>query len=233
MSILAADLQAQTTVSVTSSRDNSIYEENTGNSNGTGDLFFGRTNGGNLRRSLILFDIAAAIPAGATITDVSFDYNVLAPGNRPDSNVSFHRALADWGEGGSLSAGGQGVAAQANDATWAQSFFGSTNWTNAGGDFDATASDSFLIGSAGAASAQLTGLVDDVQSFLDNPGNNFGWFLLGDEINNQSARRISSRESASGQPTLQITFTAVPEPSSALVSVFGLALVALRRRRAQ
>lgn len=197
---------AQTTVSITPSRDNSIYEEST-NSNGIGDVFIGNNAGGNARRGLLFYDIASSVPVGSIITGVQFDYFVVAPSGRPASLVNFHRSLADWGEAGS-SGRGQGGPAQTNDATWQHAFFSGTNWATAGGDFVAAPSDSFLIGSFGAATEVLPGLTNDVQFFLDNPTSNFGWFLIGDETTNASARRILSREDTSGQPTLQVTFTA-------------------------
>jgi len=49
--------------------------------------------------------------------------------------------------------------------------------------------------------------VDDVQRWVVNPASNFGWTLLGDELNIQNARRLDSRENSSTQPMLLIDFT--------------------------
>ena len=67
-------------VSIGASKDNTMFEANTGKSNGAGSYFFaGRTginNGGLLHRALIAFDIAGNIPAGATIDSVSLSLNL-------------------------------------------------------------------------------------------------------------------------------------------------------------
>jgi hypothetical protein len=51
-------------------------------------------------------------------------------------------------------------------------------------------------------------MVTDVQSWVDNPGTNFGWLLKGAESTSCSARIFNSSESsASKRPKLTITFT--------------------------
>src|SRR5512138_1978 len=63
------------TVTLTTSKDNTLYESATGAlSNGAGAHFFaGRTgtnSGGKIRRGVIAFDVAANVPPGSTITNV-------------------------------------------------------------------------------------------------------------------------------------------------------------------
>ena len=62
-------------VTVVSDLDNTMYSENGGLSNGAGThIFAGKTKGllGTLlRRGLISFDIAGAVPAGSTINSVT------------------------------------------------------------------------------------------------------------------------------------------------------------------
>ena len=55
--------------------DTTLYESVDGNaSNGAGVFSFaGRTNRGELRRALVAFDVAAAVPTGATITSVQLN----------------------------------------------------------------------------------------------------------------------------------------------------------------
>ena len=95
-------------------------------------------------------------------------------------------------------------------------------WTSSGGDFRG-ASDSSSIGESGASwtSAQMTA---DVQDWLDNPTNNFGWIIVGNEGTQQTAMRIGSREGSSG-PTLQINFTPAgggePENQTITFGVLG------------
>ena len=54
-------------------------------------------------------------------------------------------------------------------------------------------------------------MVADVQSWLDNPANNFGWLVLGDESAVLTAKRFDTRESAI-PPVLTIQYTA-PTPT--------------------
>ena len=56
-------------------------------------------------------------------------------------------------------------------------------------------------------------MTSDVQDWLDNPSANFGWLLLGNEGEAQTARRFDSRQNPDTKlrPMLQIEF----EPASA------------------
>ena len=104
-------LSAQTTVTISASADNTMYQNPTGNSNAIGQNIFSGNNGqvpsGSPRRGLIKFDIAAALPAGALITNVVLRLNCNVSRAIPD-NVSLHKVLADWGEGTSNAGGGSG-----------------------------------------------------------------------------------------------------------------------------
>ena len=52
-------------------------------------------------------------------------------------------------------------------------------------------------------------MIADVQAWLDNPANNFGWLVLGDETAIGTAKRFDTRESAS-PPMLAIQY--IPGP---------------------
>ncbi|MBX3359231.1 MAG: DNRLRE domain-containing protein [Phycisphaeraceae bacterium] len=226
-------------VSITASRDNTLYEDFFGTlSNGQGEyLFSGRTlqSKNSLRRALVRFDVAAAVPAGSTITGVTLRMT-MSRGISDASAVTLHRVLADWGEGGSdaLDEEGNGAAAQEGDATWDYRFYATQTWTNRGGDFVDTLSAMAIIGGIGDyewASTALT--VADVQGWLDAPSGNFGWVLVGDEQGTPStAKRFNSRENAdvSSRPRIIVEYTPVPAPGAAWV-IAGAATIALRRRR--
>lgn len=224
------------TVAIQSSRDTSIFEES-GNSNGAGGgVFIGNNRSGNARRGLVFFDIAGAVPAGATIEGVSLSYSVAAPSGRSFSatSLSIHRALLDWGEAGS-SGVGRGAPAEAGDATWQQASFDAIDWANAGGDFVDVASESLSVSATGMSTANLNGLIADLQLFLDSPNLNFGFFLIGDESSNQTAVTLGSREATdvADRPWLTISYSgvAVPEPSSMLMLVVVGGFLGLGQRR--
>ena len=82
-------------------RDNTLYQENAGNSNGAGYLFAGEQGGGSVRRALLRFDVAGAVPAGAQVAQVELNLHVSRAGFADPLPASLHRALADWGEAGS------------------------------------------------------------------------------------------------------------------------------------
>jgi len=198
----------QTTITFQAEMDNTIFAENGNVSGGMStNLFVGRTQGGNgttLRRALISFDISS-IPAGATV--MSANLRVSGTNGGPNT-VSVHRLSADWGESNS-SGSGQGGPASTGDATWTHRFFGAggSTWTNLGGDFILTPSSDASVLNGSNTTFATSGMTSDVQSWVDNPGSNFGWILIGQEDVSGSAVRIGSRES-SNAPELSVTYSA-------------------------
>ncbi len=215
-------------------KDNTLYFDADGLlSNGAGDyLFAGSTSGFGPRRGLLAFDVAAGIPAGATINSVSLTLHV-SRAQFNTSTVTLHPVLADWGEGASDAGepGGAGTTAEPGDATWRHTFYNTSFWTNPGGDFSAAASGSTSITDVGFYTWSSTpAMVADVQAWLDNPANNFGWLLLGDEIGFQTAKRFDSRGNIDTglRPVLSISYT-IPEPATLALLTFGLAAWTRRR----
>jgi len=207
-------------VEIPASKDNTLFEDVAGSlSNGAGPaMFAGETNIGSLRRALVAFDVAGSVPAGATIHGVSLRLTMSMTLFGPH-DVSFHRTLADWGEGtsssgGGLGGGGAGAAATAGDATWIHTFSPASFWASAGGDFTAAASATrafnFLPTPPYTVFIATSGLAADVQFWLDNPGQNFGWLLKGDESQFGTAKRFETRESATPafRPALFVCYTA-------------------------
>ena len=225
------------TIMLAASKDNTLFNDDKGIvSNGTGNLFVGRTGGqgpGPLR-ALLAFHIASEIPLGSTITDVSLTLTVLQAGTGSgDETYSLHSVEQDWGEGDSLATTGRGAPSATGDATWIHTFFDSTRWNTPGGDFNATPSASQVVSDSGPVTwGSSSGLVADVQTWLDNPNTNFGWILIGDETRFASARRFGSREAIANAPLLTVTFTPVPEPSSLVLGILAsLGWIPLARRR--
>lgn len=201
----------------------------------------GTTQNGPRTRGLMAFDIAAAIPPGSTINSVSLTLEVVGQpvdGDAP-SNFGLHRMLVGWGEGaGSGNPPFLGRPAMPGEANWTHRLAGSTPWAAPGGlagvDFMAQfSSDTFIYGVNFSPYLFDTTarLVADVQLWLDQPAQNFGWMLLTQSENEIfSARRFASREDPFRAPQLLIDFTPVPEPAVWGLAAAGGILLLLRRR---
>ncbi len=202
-------------VSIPSAHDNSIYQDRTTNSNGSGPLMSaGKINTGSIRRAFVLFDVAAsAIPAGATVDSVEVHFNIVnVPASPPATTLRLCRVLNSWGEGASSSTTGQGASAQPGDVTWLVRFYPNNPWTSAGADFDTTVHGAGpLSTSLGAYDIPSTPLlVQDVQYWLDHASaENFGWMIRADESAgaSQSVRAIATREDPSLYPVLEVHYT--------------------------
>ncbi|MDJ0654989.1 MAG: DNRLRE domain-containing protein [Xanthomonadales bacterium] len=204
---------AQTVSNPSAARDTAIYSEND-NSNGIGTyLFSGVTRQGDFRRSLIAFNLSG-IPAGATVTDVTLTLNVsLVAPVLSSTTVSLHEVRADWAEGTSNagSPGGQGAAPTQGDATWNFRSFSTDSWADPGGDFaNSPSASTTIINLTGPYDWTGAGLISDVQGWINNPGSNRGWILVGDEAGLQNAVRYDSREAVNpaDRPQLTVTYTA-------------------------
>lgn len=219
--LLALPILQAEEVTLEPSKDNTIYEEDV-LSNGAGiRLLSGKTGESgefSWRRALIQFDVSSAIPSGAVIESVTLSLNVskVPPGEATASRAfKLHLMMSDWGEGTSdaLDAEGRGAVATNGDATWLNAFHPSTPWTFAGadGDFVFTASASTLISGLGVYTWSSEGLVADVQGWVDSPETNFGWIILGPNVD-QSARRFDSREhpTQANRPKLAISYAVPP-----------------------
>lgn len=180
-------------------------------SNSLGDIYVGRTNQDgpepatiSIRRGLIQFDVAGAIPAGNRVTRVALALRDVR-GLNGDPVVTLHRGLQSWGEGTSFYQGGRGAPATEGDVTWLHSRYDaadptqSTFWSNPGGYFmeDASA-DSVVTDDFGGGQLfewSSDGMIEDLEFWLRNPAANFGWVLRGDESRGQSVKHLNSRES--------------------------------------
>jgi hypothetical protein len=206
-----------TTVTTTlyASKDNTLYEDAGGAlSNGAGESFFaGSTGAGNIRRGVLAFDVAGHVVPGSTIISAALTLQMsrTTAGAEP---VALHRLSAGWGEGASVAPGegGGGGAAMPGDATWLHTFFDTGFWTTPGGDFAPAASATITVDGLGAYTWE--GLQADVQSWLDDPGGNHGWILLGNEGESSTSKRFNSKEhgDAGTWPRLTIRY----EPVSAV-----------------
>src|SRR5262249_52882196 len=117
-----------------------------------------------------------------------------------------------------------------NDATWVYRFYNTTaTWDHPGGDFGTTASASTSVGSVGFYTwGSTTRMVADVQGWLDTPGGNFGWLVLGNETSQGSAKKFDSRESTTvaNRPALTIDYTSPARASTLVLSGFPASVTA-------
>ena len=213
------------TISFSPQRDNTLYEDPTGQlSNGQGIYFFdGKTGANLLRRGLIAFDLTS-IPANATITDASLSMFLSMTQGTPAA-VSLSKVLQDWGEGASDAGdpGGQGAQAAAGDATWLHTFYNLGFWATPGGDFSPTISASTTVSTVNTTYTWSgSGLIADVQAWVSNPTGNFGWVIRGNEIDTGSAQRFNSGENSSNPPQLTVTYQVLaPTPTATPTSTPG------------
>ncbi|MCH7872442.1 MAG: hypothetical protein IID33_12150, partial [Planctomycetes bacterium] len=94
-------------------KDNTLIERSDGSrSNALGPIFAGRTNqspGASIRRACLAFDVAAAVPPGATITEVRLTLMMNRAPQATPFAIELHTLLSDWGEGTSSSCCGAGA----------------------------------------------------------------------------------------------------------------------------
>lgn len=204
-------------------RDATLIEDSDGAAaNGSGPAFFaGRIASvdNTVRRGLVRFDLATAGRAFPTkrsnavaIEGVTLVLTVTMepPGAFP-REFRLHRLLADWGEGASSSSGGMGSPAERGDATWIHAFFPGAFWMHNGAQFEGEPSARLVVDGPGVYRFEGDGLLRDVKVWLQDPGLNFGWILIGDESERQTARAFASRENPdpSLRPVLEIRYLAV------------------------
>jgi len=198
-------------VHITADRDATLIEDAAGGvANGLGPIFAGHTNQSvnGVRRALVRFDVASALPQDAIIDRVFLSLYQNSNNTAP-SAVSLHRVLADWGEGASFSNGGSGAAAEPGDVTWMHTFYDYDYWVQQGGLFIPKASATEEVGGKNFYTWQSTvHLVNNVRLWLRDPGRNFGWLVMGDEDARGSVKRFASRESGDSDqhPMLTIEY---------------------------
>jgi hypothetical protein len=210
--LLAPALAAGEAVLIGAARDATLIQEPAGAlANGSGPaLFVGRNNQAenSVRRGLVYFDVAAALPRNARVESVRLTL-YMSPSNPGPRPIRLHRVLADWGEGASSASGGGGDVSAPGDATWVHTFYDDEFWVRPGGQFVRRASASRLVGASDFYTWESTHKMRaDVRRWLAAPHRNFGWILIGDETTPQNAKSFASREEpdASLRPVLEVTY---------------------------
>ncbi len=179
--------------------------------NGSGPVFFvGRNNQreNSVRRSVVRFDVASALPARARIEDVRLTL-YMTPSNAAPRMLRLHRVLSAWGEGDSYATGGGGATSSPGDATWIHTLYDELRWRHAGGDFVPRMSAVRRVAGSGLYAWEGTRKMKaDVLLWLWAPQRNFGWILIGDESSPQTAKSFASREAPdpSIRPVLEVRY---------------------------
>jgi hypothetical protein len=182
-------------VEVGASIDNTIFKDLV-LSNGIGEYFFaGNTKDGVIKRALVMFDLAELVPEGVTVDSAIL---VLHPTKvKPGStSINVHRLTTEWGEGTSKAedGDGKGAIATANDATWEYAKFNTHPWIKTGGDYALDASATSTVSAGNDAEFSSILITANVNFWLANPSNNYGWILIGDELSTSTSAKFGSRD---------------------------------------
>ena len=220
-SILASVLSAASsfalaaTTSIPADADTTLHENFPGGNFGARTtLQAGASSGATARtRALVSFNVAGAVPPGATIraARVTFVATDAPPVPLTTQPFELRRVLSDWREG--VQSAANGGAAAVNDATWSHHLSPNSAWAAPGGavgtNVAASISAAFAVENSGAYRIESTAsLVADVQAWLDRPESNFGWMLLGqNEAIAQTVRTFASREDTARTPVLEVEYT--------------------------
>lgn len=222
-------------LALTPAQDTSIYNGTSGSNSladGAGPyLWLSVTAEGLNRRALLRFDVSA-IPPGALVREVRL--SLYESRSREGHAVEVHRLLRGWGEGSSNGgSAGAGAPAAPGDATWVHAVHPNQAWDVPGGDFAPAPSASIQVDFPGQfyTWGPTGGLTADVQAWVNQPGSNHGWILIGNEQGNQNAKRFESRDNteASLRPRLEVVYDPpapvsdgdIPIPAWALVLLAG------------
>lgn len=205
------------TITLVAVRDNTLYQSAAGTvSNGAGAHFFvGQTQNGQVRRGVVAFDVAEALPSGATVVSATLSLS-MSKTRGGETAVSLHTIQQDWGEGSSNADSNEGAGALATtgDATWFHTFFDTNTWSQPGGDFDEIPLATTMVGGNGRYQWHSVELTEAVTSWYTHPLDNFGLMLIGDKDTSGSAKRFDTRENPTpaNHPTLTIAYT-LPAPA--------------------
>ena len=233
--LVPVEVQADT-VTLTPTRDNTLYEPvsqvgfaDTSNALGP-NMFTGKVKDAlnqagqvAVRRAVVHFDIAGAIPPGATINAVQLTLVATKVKQSNAFDVALHRLLSDWGEGTSNTGNsqqGRGDTPTTNDPTWNHTFYASQFWSAAGGDYSGTISASTPVGNTGTYLwGSSSGMVADVQLWLDDSSQNFGWIVIGDESQIETAKSFATvnntNNGGADRPSLLVDYTPTGGPTGA------------------
>lgn len=200
--------------------DTSIYSENENSGGGNDGIFSGTNQQLRDRRALIRVDVSF-IPQDATVLDAQLQLTVeRSGGNFGEFDYTLHRLVKEWGEGDVVGGlmGGFGGPAEPGDATWVSNKHMMSLWDTPGGDFVSVASATAAAGRQDSVAVWSgPGLASDVQGWIENPSDNFGWIVISAiEGEQQRVKKFFSSEALTSRPRLTITVDIPLGPPGAL-----------------
>ena len=176
-------LIAQTSVTIYSSADNFLNELASTENTGGCDRVYVTGGAGTRERGLFKFNLSS-IPAGAVITSGTlYLYRILGTGS---GNVNVHRVMSDWTEGTGPC---QGTAEMVSN--WNQRAAG-TNWTTAGGDYNATVEASAVSNTV--ASTVSWNILSLIQGWYNGTYSNYGLIIKGESESTYNQMTFATRE---------------------------------------
>lgn len=200
-----------------------------GNRGLQGELYVGYVGGGGITKSAVMFSLAS-IPAGQVIESATLQLGIIP--NPGDStlfvngySIDVHRLLVSWIEGDGLTGANSGT----TGITWNSRDKGGTlaNWAVPGAlglGSDRVATPTATVGAANVTAGILSvDVTSDVDAWYTGDASNFGWVLDSTTVQEGSYAGFYSRnnEFASIQPTLVVTYSPIPEPSSLFLAALG------------
>lgn len=201
------------TVLLTPSADTTLFQSSPDNNmGGVFTLAAGMTGHATASRALMKFDMTGQIPANAVVTGARLRLTIVRTPFAPQpTGFTLHRMLKDWAEG-NKSFTTLGAPADAGETTWNNRIHPSTPWQAPGGtadvDFSSVVSSSSPNSAIGTSLFETSPeMVADVQNWMANPNQNFGWMVIAsNEGTSFTARRFGSREDANNSPVLEIEY---------------------------
>ncbi len=225
LSLARLQMALADTAILTPAADTFINSAAAGNNAGGQSWLDAGTDGGNLgspgvRRALLRFDLGS-IPNGAVITSAVLRVKATKiPGGLTgppvDSTFDLFRLEASWGEGTKI--GPNGAAATAGESTWTARQLGTSTWTTPGAADDAAGTSSASVPVDSTLNAFYAfggpGTVSDVQFWLTNAAQNFGWLLRSRDEVGKTVRGFGSRESGADAPKLEVGYSPAAGPNT-------------------
>jgi hypothetical protein len=156
------------------------------------------------------------VPAGAIIRSAKLVLRTsTGASDTSEDQISLNRMLVDWNSSTATwtTFGGDGVQANGVEASSSESFHATPDATNGFMVFDIT---------------------DDLLAYQAGTASNFGWVLTGPATGQDGwVWNSDNAATATDRPMLEVTYSLVPEPSSAGVVLCGTMLLGLRRRKSR